>query len=167
MRKPFLLALIFFGFFSLNAQITWNNPPGTPAGFLLECDDDSNDQDIMDYLNSLSATFAGCPNAAIITWDYSDPGDFDCGVQITIEITAEDDCGNEADVIVTIDVDIDDTVAPSLDTAADDQTVECGPNNAAELMNWVNTFADAEFDDDCTEDPDLVWTTIPDPVALT
>jgi len=167
MRKPFLLALIFFGFFSLNAQITWNNPPGTPAGFLLECDDDSNDQDIMDYLNSLSATFAGCPNAAIITWDYSDPGDFDCGDQITIEITAEDDCGNEADVIVTIDVDIDDTVAPSLDTAADDQTVECGPNNAAELMNWVNTFADAEFDDDCTEDPDLVWTTIPDPVALT
>ena len=165
MRKPLILALTFFGFFNLNAQITWS--PAVPANFIEECSDDNNDQDILDYLNSLSATFAGCPNAAIITWDYSDPGDFDCGDQITIEITAEDDCGNEADVIVTIDVDIDDTVAPSLDTAADDQTVECGPNNAAELMNWVNTFADAEFDDDCTEDPDLVWTTIPDPVALT
>lgn len=166
MKKPLILAFLILCLSEINAQITWNTPPGGPANFTLECDDSNNDTDISDYLNALDADFAGCANPAIISHDYSDPGDFDCGDVITIEITAEDDCGVETDVVVTIDVTIDDTTAPTNNDPAEDETVECGPNNATQLSNWISTHADADFDDDCTEDVDFVWMTNPDPVTL-
>ncbi len=166
MKKIFILALLSFCFGNIHAQFSWDNPPGDPVNFILECDDSSNDQDIQDYLDALAGTFAGCANPAIITHDYSDPGDFDCGDIITIEITAEDDCGVEADVVVSIDVEIDDTTAPTIDDDAEDETVECGPNNQAELDAWVANHGNATYEDDCTEDADFVWFTNPDPVDL-
>ncbi|MBT8231224.1 MAG: gliding motility-associated C-terminal domain-containing protein [Bacteroidia bacterium] len=167
MKKLYLALFIIFGFCSVNiqAQLVWDT---TPTGFTLECNDDDNDADILSYLNGLVASTASCANDAIITWDYVDPGDFEDGDVITININAEDDCGVEMDLDETIDVTIEDTTPPTLDVPADDETEECDlPNNMTLLMNWINDHAGAEYIDECTDDPaDFTWFTNPDPVAL-
>src|SRR5210317_499620 len=127
MKKLYALALLSFSILSINAQITWDVPP---VNFTLECDDNSNDQDILDYIATITASAPGCANPALVTTDYSDPGNFTCGDMITIEFTAEDDCGVEPDLVFDIEVTIDDTTAPTVDDDAEDETVECGPNNA-------------------------------------
>ena len=163
MKKLYTLFIFVLCCVSVNAQITWDV---IPVSHTIECDDNNNDQDILDYIATITASEPNCANPPNVTTDYSDPGSWDCGDVITIEFVAEDDCGVEPDLITAIDITIDDTTAPTIDDSAEDEVVECGPNNSAELMTWINNHADATFDDDCTDDADFTWFSNPDPVTL-
>ena len=166
MKKLYLIFSLILGLFVNEsiAQLTFDTDP---VSITLECNDDDNNTQIEDYLNDLIAMDATCANDPLITWDYSDPGNFEDGDVITIEIIVEDDCASSPDLIVPIDVTIEDTTAPTLDDAAEDLTEACDlPNNATLLMNWVDDHAGATYLDDCSSDAELTWFTNPDPVDI-
>ncbi|NNE15804.1 MAG: hypothetical protein HKN51_12545 [Saprospiraceae bacterium] len=165
MKQLLLVTTLFLLGINISAQATW--APATPSDITLECDDIENNQEVLDYLNSFSATFAGCANPAIIGWDYSDPGNFSCDDIIAIDIWAEDVCAVEPDDIVSITVTIEDTTPPTLNNPAEDDIIECDvATNAAQLMAWVNNHANATFLDDCANISELTWYTNPDPVDI-
>ncbi len=166
MKNLSLFLLLFLSVNALQAQFSWDDPPGAPADFNLECNDANNNISINNYLDALSGSFAGCATPATITHDYTDPGDFDCGDFIFITITAEDACGVEADVEVLIEIIILDTTVPTIDDLAQDIIVECNANSAMQLADWVANHALASYVDDCTESANLIWFTNPDPVTL-
>jgi|GEM_PF-763922 len=166
MKKLYLILLLAFGLFinENQAQLTFDVDP---VDFTIECNDDDNNTEIEDYLNDLIAMDASCANAPMISWDYVDPGNFEDGDVITIEITVEDDCGVSPDLVVTIDVTVEDNVAPMIDDPAEDITVDCDlANNATALMDWVMDHANATYLDDCSDASELTWFTNPDPVDI-
>lgn len=140
---------------TLKAQISWNSPPGPPANFVLECNDATNHSEIEAYLNSLSASFLSCPDPAIISDDYSNPTDFDCGDIIIINIIAEDACGVDPDEQFTINISIDDTSIPVFDdpTGSWDATFECdGSGNVNDITNWITSIENGILvSDDCLD----------------
>ena len=163
MKKLSLSLILVLSYIFASGQTTW---VVTPTDFTLECNDATNNQSIIDYIATISATNAGCADAPLVTTDYSDPGNFTGGDIIMIEFIAEDACDIDPDLITSIEVTIDDTVAPVETNIPQNETVECGPNNAAELAAWINNHANGTYEDDCTASVDLVLNTSPDPVTL-
>ncbi|MCH1581613.1 MAG: T9SS type A sorting domain-containing protein [Flavobacteriales bacterium] len=126
-----------------------------PADMLVECDGAGNTSDLESFLAGASAT-DNCDADVDITTDYED-GDLsdDCGAtgSVSVTFTATDDCGNTSTCTATFT--IEDTTAPSIDTPAGDDTVECdGSGNTTEFQNWLNTQGGAMATDDCG---DVSW----------
>ena len=163
MKNLSLFLLLFLSMNVLQAQFTWNDPPGLPSNLILECSDNTNDQEIMDYLDSISGTFTGCPNPAIISHDYVTPSNFNCGDWIIIFVTAADECGIQQDIVQGFSVFIEDNTEPVLEHPAEDMTVECGPNNSSEFFDWISNNGNASYLDDCSE---LDWSYSPNPSSL-
>ena len=67
---------------------------------------------------------------------------------IVIEFTATDVCGLSSSS--TASFNIEDTTAPTITVGASDTTVQCGPDNAATLMAWVDSQAGAEATETCS-----------------
>lgn len=163
-RTIFSLFIIFSSLNIGHTQLTFDVDP---VDFTLECNDDNNNTEIENYLNNLIAMDASCATDPIISWDYFDPGNFEDGDVISIEITVEDECGVSPDLVVTIEVTIEDTTAPILDNPAEDLIEECDlPNNATVLMAWVDDHAGATYLDACSSVSELIWFTNPDPVDI-
>jgi len=137
------------------SQLQWDV---TPVSFTLECSQENNNDEIEDYLINLSASTTGCSTDPIIFWDYTDPGNFECDDVITIEITAEDDCGVASDLIVIIDVTIEDTQAP-YGSGAEELYLYCGSSsNINDVNDWLDHIGYAFVYDECTDEDDLIVT---------
>jgi len=79
----------------------------------------------------------------------------DCGEtgSATVVFTVTDACGNSATTVATFT--IEDTTAPSIDTPAIDETVECnGSGNTGELDAWLLNNGGAVASDICSG---VVW----------
>jgi len=155
-RSITTLVLIFFLSIQSFAQLQWTVDP---ESLDIECDPSMNHSTIETYLQGLAATSASCANPAIITWDYTDPGSFACSDEIYIEITAEDECGVDPDLVANIYVFIEDDTDPEpIGTTPVDLLLQCGdPNNATLIQDWINDFYNTVFEDDCTDQMDLLY----------
>ncbi|QBZ98778.1 HYR-like domain-containing protein [Flavobacterium sangjuense] len=78
----------------------------------------------------------------------------DCSAAVTVIFTATDDCGNAATTSATFT--IQDTIAPTIDIAAANATVECdGNGNAEALAAWLASNGGASASDSCSN---VTWT---------
>ncbi len=104
-------------------------------------------------------------NASDLCGTVTTTSDFDygnlvdaCGEtgELTVNYTVSDECSNSS--YFTAVFTIVDTTAPTIDTEASDETVECdGAGNIAELNAWLAANGGAEASDACS-DESLVWT---------
>jgi len=152
-----LFSLIFIcSSISLSSQITFDVDP---IDFTLHCDDVDNNVEIEGYLNGLSASESNCPTEPLISWDYVDPGNFEDGDVIVIEITAEDDCGVVPDLIVSIEVVIIDVLSPIWDVNPNDLNLVCDQVENPDLINvWLNDLGNGEANDECSDQNELTYT---------
>ena len=127
------------------------------ADLTVECDGEGNLDALNAWLDSHGGASATDNCDDEFTWsnDFTALSD-DCGAtgSATVTFTAEDICENSSSVTLTFT--IEDTTDPSIDTEADDQTVECdGMGNNEEFFEWLADNAGAEASDDCS---DILWT---------
>ena len=132
-----------------NIVIEDNTPPSLTCpeeDLVLECADESNDQQITDWLGEFTASDL-CGDVTI-TNNY-DPNGFsddcgDTGMQV-VTFYAEDECGNSASCSMTIT--IEDTTDPIISCPAEDLVLECGGEGNDELIaEWKASFVAS---DDC------------------
>ncbi|MBT8231660.1 MAG: T9SS type A sorting domain-containing protein, partial [Bacteroidia bacterium] len=127
-----------------------------PADLTVECDGAGNQAELDAWLDSFAGAVGEdlCGDA---TWSHNFTAlSDDCGAtgSAMVEFTLTDECGN--DVKDTATFTIVDTTPPSIDVEASDLTVVCGPDNAAELQNWLDTIGlTGAASDECS---DIAWT---------
>ncbi|NNL31604.1 MAG: T9SS type A sorting domain-containing protein [Flavobacteriaceae bacterium] len=134
-----------------------NKPPVlTPAeNYTAECDGAGNQAELDAWLadNGGATAVDDCGN---VTWSNNFSGLSDeCGAtgSATVEFTATDDCGNSDKTTATFT--IVDTTNPTIDTPAEDETVECdGAGNQAALDAWLTNNGGATASDICG---DVTW----------
>ena len=116
----------------------------------VECDGGGNTAAFTAWLSNNGGAVAtdACSG---VTWSHNSTGLSDaCGAtgSETVTFTASDDCGNTSTTTATFT--IEDTTAPSIDTPADNQTVECdGSGNTAALNAWLSNNGGAVASDVC------------------
>ncbi len=122
----------------------------------VECDGAGNTADLNAWLASIGDTGAASDACGGVVWT----NDFDalsdlCGAtgSALVTFTATDDCGNTSTTSATFT--IEDTIAPSIDTVAEDQTVECGPAAQDAFDAWLALNGGAMASDDCSA---VTWT---------
>ena len=71
------------------------------------------------------------------------------GVEVSIQFTLVDDCGNESTIMPTAIFSLSDTVAPVITTPAQDYIASCATGSQEQLNNWLDTLAGAEASDGC------------------
>ncbi len=122
----------------------------------VECDGSGNMAQLTAWLNANGGA-SSSDACGSVTWSNNFTVLSDgCGAtgSATVTFTAEDDCGKTATTTATFS--IEDTSPPSIDTEADDETVECdGSGNMAQLNAWLNTNAGASSTDACGN---VLWT---------
>jgi subtilisin-like proprotein convertase family protein len=126
-----------------------------PNPITLECSDPDNAITITEWLASAFANDL-CSDVTVTN---DDPGVFvgacaNTGVT-TYTFTATDDCGNTA--TATSIVTIEDNTPPTITIPAMDMTVECGPNNGADLATWLSNNAGSMATDECSATADLTF----------
>jgi hypothetical protein len=110
----------------------WDN---TPADLTVECDGSGNTVEFAAWLSSFIGN-DNCPDP-IVTNDSTGISN-DCGAtgSETVTFTLTDASANA--IMVDATFTIEDTTAPTIDTAASDSTVECdGSGNTSELNAWL------------------------------
>ncbi|WP_412984850.1 proprotein convertase P-domain-containing protein [Pontimicrobium sp. IMCC45349] len=121
----------------------------------VECDGAGNQAQLDAWLASSGGALAS-DICAGVTWSHNFEGlSDDCGAtgSATVVFTATDECGNYA--MTTAIFTIVDTTAPSIDTVAKDEVVECdGEGNQAELEAWLANNGGAMASDECS---DVTW----------
>ena len=127
------------------------------ADLTVECDGDGNVDALNAWLDSNGGASATDNCDDEFTWsnDFTALSD-DCGAtgSATVTFTAKDVCDNSSSVTLTFT--IEDTTNPSIDTEAEDETVECdGMGNNEDFFAWLADYAGAEASDDCS---DILWT---------
>ncbi|MGB1073960.1 MAG: hypothetical protein ACPGYZ_07690, partial [Flavobacteriales bacterium] len=132
----------------------------------VECDGAGNVSAFNSWIDGYSGATA-TDDCSGVTWSQSpDPAELSdaCGAtgSVTVTFTATDDCGNASSVTSTFT--IEDTTAPSLNSTASDETVECdGAGNSTELTNWLNNNGGAAATDACSA---VTWSYSPDPATI-
>ena len=124
-------------------------------GETVECDGAGNSDALNAWLSSNGGASAS-DACGDVTWshDFSALSD-DCGAtgSATVTFTATDDCGNSSSTTATFT--IEDTTAPSIDSDAMGETVECdGAGNSDALNAWLSSNGGASASDACG---DVTW----------
>ena len=116
----------------------------------VECDGLGNTTQLNNWLNSNGGASSSddCSN---VTWsnDFNILTD-DCGAtgEATVTFTATDDCGNSTSTTATFT--IEDTTPPTIDTNAQDTTINCSTaDQDAAILSWLNNNGGAEASDIC------------------
>ncbi|MEO5777180.1 MAG: gliding motility-associated C-terminal domain-containing protein [Flavobacterium sp.] len=126
----------------------------TPAANLIsQCDGSGNTATLQAWLDNNGGASASdiCSN---VTWSNNfDTIASDCSAAVTVIFTATDDCGNATTTSATFTV--QDNIAPTIDTAAADATVQCdGNGNTEALAAWLASNGGASASDTCS---DVTW----------
>jgi len=138
---------------------------GIPAeDLIVECDGNGNTVQFQDWLDSQGGAIA-TDNCSDVSWTFnSEPLSNDCAAtgDVTITFIASDICGNSS--LTTATFMIMDRTDPSIDTPADDLTVECdGLGNTGQLQDWLNDNGGGRASDECGG---FTWSYAPDPAIL-
>jgi hypothetical protein len=126
----------------------------TPAtSSLVECDGAGNTDTVSNWL----AAHGGAEASDVcsgVTWSFDTTYSQGCGAAAFIHavFTATDECNNSSTTSATFQ--IADRTSPEITQAASDITIECGPNAATEINNWLNSNGGASATDDCSG---LTW----------
>ena len=121
------------------------------ANETVECDGAGNLAALNAWLDDNGGAEASDNCTAELTWtnNFVELSDL-CGATgaATVTFTATDDCGNASSTTATFT--IEDTTAPSIDTMASNQTVECdGAGNLDALNAWIDSHGGAAASDIC------------------
>ena len=76
------------------------------------------------------------------------------GVEVTIQFTLTDDCGNRSQTSPSATFSLQDTLAPTLVTPAMDVNAMCSSNAQIQLEAWIDTVGGAKATDGCSA---LLW----------
>ncbi len=76
------------------------------------------------------------------------------GVEVTIQFTLTDECGNTSLTSPSASFSVQDTIAPVLVTPAMDINFPCSENAQLQLESWIDTLGGAEASDGCGS---LTW----------
>lgn len=77
------------------------------------------------------------------------------GVEVTIQFTLTDECGNRSQTSPSATFSLQDTLAPTLVTPAMDVNAMCSSNAQMQLEAWIDTLGGAKATDGCSA---LLWT---------
>ncbi|MCB2206311.1 hypothetical protein KQI65_16325 [bacterium] len=130
-----------------------NTPPVVTAAsdLTVQCDGNGNQAALAAWLASHGGATANDACGGV-TWSDNFSGLSNlCGATgaATVTFYATDDCGNVDSTTATFT--IEDTVPPTITTAAQDTTVECdGSGNTTDLNNWLNNNGGAVASDICS-----------------
>ncbi len=133
-------------------QVVAEGDGDTPVDITADCGEIvlSSDEMFAAWLanNGGATAFDNCSD---VTWTNNSTGLSDlCGNtgSETVTFTATDDCGNSMSTTATFT--IQDTTPPSIDTEAEDETVECdGSGNTEALNAWLDANGGATASDLC------------------
>ncbi len=128
-----------------------------PDDITLECGNPLNEEIINGWLAQASSN-DNCSVNVTITNNYDADGFTNvCGNarNQTVTFTFTDDCGNVDTCEGTIT--IEDSTSPTIETEAQDLTLECAADNTAAIALWESNQGGALASDECSPDP-LVWT---------
>ncbi|PCJ80389.1 MAG: hypothetical protein COA49_09140, partial [Bacteroidetes bacterium] len=121
----------------------------------VECDGAGNIAALQSWLDA-NGNATATDACGEFTWsnDFTALSD-DCGAtgSAIVTFTVVDGCGNASETTSTFT--INDTVAPSIDVAASDLTVECTGDNTADFQAWLDLNGEASASDVCSS---VVWT---------
>ena len=132
---------------------------------LVECDGNGNQGDLDAWLAANGNAIAD-DNCSDVVWtNDAGPLSDECGEtgSVTVTFTATDVCGNSSQTTATFT--IQDITAPDITTEAQDELVECGDTNDAELEAWLNNNGGAVASDLCSG-TDVTWSFSPNPAVL-
>src|SRR5687768_628311 len=76
------------------------------------------------------------------------------GVEITIQFSLTDDCGNASTAMPAATFSLEDTIPPVIITPAQDLIASCSLDGQSQLNNWLDTLGGASATDGCGE---LMW----------
>jgi uncharacterized Zn-finger protein/subtilisin-like proprotein convertase family protein len=131
--------------------------PGA-SDMVVECDGTGNTAELDLWLADNGGADATdiCTDSEALTWEYDLITETDsCGItgSHTYRFTVTDDCGNTSTTEASFI--IEDTTAPTINSPAQNITVDCdGANNASEILDWLNNNGGATATDDCGV---IVW----------
>ena len=146
----------------------------TASDTTTECDGAGNSDQLMAWLanhGGASASDVCSGNLTDAHWSYHpNPAELSdlCGETgaVTVWFVATDDCGNADSTQATFT--IEDTLKPTITTAAADTTTECdGAGNGDQLMAWLDNHGGAVATDSCSGPiEDAAWSYHPNPAVL-
>ncbi|MEZ4782011.1 MAG: hypothetical protein R2816_10770 [Flavobacteriaceae bacterium] len=122
----------------------------------VQCDGSGNTNELQAWLDTNAGAVA-TDNCGTVTWTNNFTGLTDgCGETgiALVTFTATDECGNSRSTTALFT--ILDLLPPTIDTEANDLTVECdGAGNTSELQAWLDTNGGASSSDICGA---ITWT---------
>ncbi|MEO5777746.1 MAG: hypothetical protein ABIQ27_12645, partial [Flavobacterium sp.] len=121
---------------------------------LVQCDGGGNSAALTNWLASNGGASASDISSNVTWTNNFNALANDCSTAVTVIFTATDDCGNATTTSATFAV--QDIIAPTIDTAAVDATVQCdGQGNTAALQAWLSSNGGALASDTCSG---VTWT---------